>query len=289
MYDLHVHSDCSDGDLSPAAVVAAAGERGVSGIALTDHNGMWGISAATAAAQAAGLSLVAGIEISTFFNGDDVHILGFAQHFNQPVLEEGLRATRAGCRRRLVAMLERCVAAGFDKVSLAGIEQRYQGVTHPSFVSFDLARELVAHHGLSVTEAHRLVVPPGACYVPYGDWLMTPQEAVRLLHAAGGIAVLAHPGILVREGLPAGQTGSAAQLWKLLDELVVVGLDGLEVRHPFHDAVLTEHLQQYAQQHGLLVTAGSDWHGTSRFPANDTAFGRMGLNEAEFARFLDHL
>lgn len=282
MYDLHVHSDCSDGDLSPAAVVAAARERGVQGIALTDHNGVWGLSAARAAAQAAGITLLSGIEISTFYNGDDVHMLGFARNFKTEVLGEGLRSTREGCRQRLVVMIERCVEAGFSKVSLAGIEARYRGVTDPSFVSFDLARELVARHGLSVTEAHRLVVPPGACYVPYGDWLMRPQEAVRLLHAAGGIAVLAHPGILVREG-------GAAQLWKVLDELVAVGLDGVEVRHPFHTADVTQSLQEYAVRHNLLTTAGSDWHGTTRFPANDAAFGNLGLSETEFARFRDRL
>lgn len=282
MYDLHVHSDCSDGDLSPAAVVAAARERGVQGLALTDHNGVWGLSAATAAAQAAGITLVSGIEISTFYNGDDVHILGFARNFKTEVLGDGLRSTREGCRQRLVAMVGRCTDAGFSKVSLAGIEGRYRDVTDPSFVSFDLARELMAKHGLSVTEAHRLVVPPGACYVPYGDWLMPPQEAVRLLHAAGGKAVLAHPGILVREG-------GVEQLWELLDELVAAGLDGIEVRHPFHATDVTQSLQEYAVRYGLMTTAGSDWHGTTRFPANDAAFGSLGLSDAEFARFCDRL
>lgn len=282
MYDLHVHSDCSDGDVSPTAVVAAAKERGLKGLALTDHNGLWGLEAAAAAANEAGITLVPGIEISTFYNGDDVHVLGFAKEFNRSVLGDGLRTTREGCRRRLEEMVACCHAAGFNRVSIDGIEARYRGMTDPSFVSFDLARELVVKHSLSVTEAHRAVVPPGACYVPYGDWLMRPPAAVALLHAAGGKAVLAHPGILAREG-------SERSLWSLLDELAAGGLDGIEVRHPFHDSALTEQLKQYANQHGLLVTAGSDWHGPSRFPANEAAFGRVGLSEAEFARFSNRL
>lgn len=282
MYDLHVHSDCSDGDVPPQAVIAAAAQHGLTGLALTDHNGIWGLPAAAHAARAAGITVVPGIEISTFYNGDDVHVLGFAKEFKATILARGLQATRAGCRRRLEEMVARCQAAGFDRVSIDGIAKRYAGMIEPSFVSFDLARELVARHGLSVTEAHRLVVPPGVCYVPYSDWLMRPPEAVALLHAAGGKAVLAHPGILAREG-------SERVLWGLLDELVVAGLDGVEVRHPFHDSALTEQLAQYANEHGLLMTAGSDWHGPSRFPNNEAAFGKMGLSAEEFARFMDHL
>lgn len=282
MYDLHAHSSYSDGDLSPKAVVMAAAERGLRGLALTDHNGIWGLDEAAVAAQAAGVRLVPGIEISTFYNGDDAHVLGFARQFNASVLRDYLRTTREGCRQRLEVMVARCHASGFGQVSIKGIEARYAGVTDPSFVSFDLARELVARHGLSVAEAHGMVVPPGACYVPYGDWLMQPQRAVALIHAAGGKAALAHPGILAREGSKAG-------LWNLLDELVAAGLDGIEVRHPFHDKVLTEQLKQYAGKHDLLVTAGSDWHGPSRFPANEAAFGSMGLTEEEFARFSDRL
>lgn len=284
MYDLHVHSECSDGDLSPVDVIVVAKERGLSGLALTDHNGLWGLKAAAVAAEAAGISLVTGIEISSFYNGDDVHVLGFAKQFDVALLEAGLRTTREGCRQRLEEMVGRCQAAGYSEVVMSGLEARYQtlGITDPGFVSFDLARELVARHGLSVKEAHRLVVPPGACYVPYGAWLLRPQEVIQLLHAAHGKAVLAHPGILVREGSEAG-------LWQLLDELVAAGLDGIEVRHPFHEKALTERLVQYAADHGLLMTAGSDWHGPSRFPDNEAAFGRAGLNEEEFARFMDHL
>lgn len=268
--------------MSPGEAVAVAKSRGLTGLALTDHNGLWGLTEAAAAAKRLGVQFITGIEISTFYNGDDVHMLGFARRWVTAVLRPGLQATRIGCRRRLQAMVERCQAAGYGQISMEGIEARYAGMKDPGFVSFDVARELVKKHGLSVTEAHRLVVPGGAGYVPYGDWLMTPAQAVSLLHAAGGVAVLAHPGIRRR-------AGSEKSLWDLLDELVTVGLDGIEVRHPFHSIVLTAQLVQYARRHGLLMTAGSDWHGPSRFPANEAAFGRLGLTADEFAHFMDRL
>jgi predicted metal-dependent phosphoesterase TrpH len=282
MYDLHLHSLCSDGDLSPADMVRTAAERGLTGLALTDHNTMWGLEAARTAAAEAQLTFIEGIEVSSFYEGCDVHILGFARTFDRSVLDTGLRSTRQGCRERVHAMVQRCHEAGFTKVSVESIAERYRELDDPSYISFDVARELQAKHALPVSQAHAMTVYGGACYVPYGDWLLTPLEVVQILHQAGGVAVLAHPGIFAHEV-------NVATLNQLLAELVAAGIDGIEVRHPFHSAVQVQSLSAFVTLHTLLTTAGSDWHGPSRFPENNKQFGQMGVTSEELDRLLARL
>lgn len=279
MYDLHLHSLCSDGDLAPEAVVRAAYDKGLTGLALTDHNGIWGIDAAAEQAHKNGLEFLSGIELSTNFNNQDVHMLGFATTFKAQILEEGLAKTKQGCRERIEAMIKKCHEAGFKNVSMESIEARYAFYKNPSFISFDVARELQEKHSMPLAEAHRMTVAGGECYVPYGDYLLSPTEAIALLHSAGSVAVLAHPGItLAEEGEDVFND--------LLKELCNNHIDGIEVRHPFHKPDFVQRLTDYAATHKLLVTAGSDWHGVSRFPENNAQFGACGVTAEEWTRLL---
>lgn len=280
MYDLHLHSTCSDGDLAPADVMARAHETGLAGVSLTDHNGVWGTVEAAAAARAAGLDFIAGIEVTTLFQGCDVHLLGYSRAFDTARLEAGLSATRAGYQDRIHEMVQRCQAAGYTKLSLAEIEAGRQGQEQPCLVSYDVARQLNAKHGVSIDEARMLTVRGGACYVPYGEWALTPRAATKLLHHAGGVVVLAHPGTVLAEN---GEEGLAA----ILEEVTGAGIDGVEVFHPFHRPELIDRLQQFATERGLLITGGSDWHGPGRF--HDAELGKVGLSSNHFSALLARL
>lgn len=281
-YDLHLHSTASDGDDAPAAVVQKAVARGLSGVSLTDHNGLWGVAEAARAAQSAAIQFVAGIEISARWEDMDVHVLGYSRSFQHDVLEAGLAGTRQGYAERVQAMIRLCQAQGYDRVTWEAVQQRRAQLVDPGYVSYDVARLLTREHGLSVREARRLTTAGGSCYVPYGAWARSLHQAAALLHTARGVAVLAHPGLVAAD---AGET----TLKRLLAALPAAHLDGLEVFHPYHDEALTARLLTQARRQDWLVSGGSDWHGAGRYEKSDAVFGRIGVPEEDFASLLSWL
>lgn len=282
MYDLHLHSTASDGDSAPAAVIREAARRGLAGISLTDHNGLWGVSEAAGAAETAGIQFVEGIEVSARWENVDVHVLGYSRGFKREVLREGLRDTRLGYAGRVRAMVQRCRALGYDGVTWEAVQQRRAHLTDPAYISYDVARLLTKKHGVSADEARRLTTSGGECYVPYGEWALSLRKAAAFLHEAGGAALLAHPGLVAAD---AGE----AVLWRLLAALPAAGLDGIEVFHPYHDAALTARLLGYARRQRWLVGGGSDWHGPGRYAKSDAVFGKMGVEETAFAALMARL
>jgi 3',5'-nucleoside bisphosphate phosphatase len=274
--DLHVHTNCSDGTVTPADVIATAQARGLTGLSVTDHNGIWGLTDAAIAAQQLQLSFIQGIEISTSYHGIDVHILGYSRAFKASVLETGLAETRAGYETRIKKMAELCQQAGFSAVSWEAIQAKRAHVPNPSYVTYDVTEQLQTAAGLTSSQARQLTVRGGACYVPYGQWAMSPVAAIELIKEAGGIAVLAHPGVIIHEAGP-------DQLGPLVKELVAAGLTGLEVWHPFHTSAIVHQLEQVAATHQLFTTAGSDWHGPDRF--TDSDLGSYGLSETAWQQF----
>lgn len=279
MFDLHLHSTASDGDFAPADVVREAAKRGLGGVSLTDHNGVWGLEEAAAAAQELELEFVEGIEVTARFNDADVHVLGYSRRFNREVLEEGLVGTRSGYEERTRKMVELCQAAGYDKVDWEAVQARRAHLKNPSFVSFDVVIELMEKYDLLFPAARLMTVKGGVCHVPYGDWALTPEAAVELLHKASGAAVLAHPGIIAHEG-------SQDILVEILGQLMAAGLNGIEVYHPFHDEEFIAWLQSYLAQHSLAFTGGSDWHGPHHFEDNEARFGSIGVEADDVALLL---
>lgn len=270
MFDLHLHSTASDGDLAPGQVVREAAARGLTGISLTDHNGLWGLDEAADAAGKLGLEFLEGIEITARYQNVDVHVLGYAREFAREILEEGLAATRAGYAARVQEMAALCQAEGYEKVSWQDIQARRASFCSPCFVSFDVARELIEKYSLDSEAARKLTVSGGACYVPYGDWALSPAAAVNLIHRAGGKASLAHPGTIQQES-------SRETLLAVVRETCSAGLDALEVIHPFHEENYRAWLSALARERGLTITGGSDWHGPSRLFSNNAAFGKIGV------------
>ncbi len=241
--DLHAHSTASDGVLRPAELVRAAQAAGLTALALTDHDSMEGVPEAAAEAGRVGLRLVPGVELSTDATGREVHILGYFCRGDQPPLADLLAAMRAARRERLERMVEQLRAAGVP-VRLERV-QELAGGGAPGRAH--VARALVeAGWAGSVEEAfERFLLRGRPGYVPRKK--LHPVEAVRAVVAAGGVAVLAHPGLIGDDGV--------------LGELLAAGLGGIEVHYPAHTAEQVARYARLAEELGLVATGGSDFHG----------------------------
>ena len=259
--DLHSHSTCSDGALSPEALLACAAGRGLRVLALTDHDTMRGVRDAATAARAHGVSLVSGVEISAWFE-QEIHILGYFLDPDHGPLTTALdlRAERRRARVFEIAALLAELGAPVDPDAiLANAAQANVGRPH-------IARALLAAgHVQTMDEAfHRFLGRNGGAYVPASR--IPAGDAIALIHDAGGAAVWAHPGV---EGMD-----------RSLPALAALGLDGLELRHPAHDATAVSRYAGLCGLWGLCPTGGSDYHGSERphLP------GDFGISEAGLAQ-----
>ncbi len=282
IYDLHVHSYYSDGDLSPAEVVRALADIGAGGIGLADHNGLWGVEEGGSAARKVKIEFVQGIEISARFAGIDAHILGYSLDFDHEVMIGGLKKTRQGYMDRISKMVELCQEQGYDRISVESLKRKKGNIKDPIVMSYDLGRALTEEYGLSIAEARALTVDGGACHVPYGDWALSIKGAVDLIHKARGAAVFAHPGVGWRDQ---GQK-TFMRVWH---EALAAGIDGLEAYHTYHDSAMVKKLLALAKKDQLLVTGGSDWHGPGRYKEMDRALGKVGVEEKEYRALLNKL
>lgn len=250
--DLHTHSTASDGTLSPADVVIEAARAGLDVVALTDHDSAAGWAEAELAAEAAGIRLVPGVEVSTLLGGRGVHVLAYLADVGYPPLAAELAAILAGRSGRLPQMVERLVAAGVD---ITADEVRAQAGGSPAIGRPHVADVLVAK-GVVGDRAEAFATwlgPGGPGYVArYG----TPTEVmVRLITDAGGVAVVAHPW-----GRGSRRVLDAAGLARLRDH----GLAGIEVEHEDHGPEDRAALHALATELDLVPTGSSDFHGAGK-------------------------
>lgn len=246
--DLHTHSSCSDGSLSPAQLVREAARAGLAAIALTDHDTMAGVKEAKIAGEAAGVEVIPGIEISVDLDGRDIHILGYGADPDNPelraVLAE-LQARRENRNRAILDHLDR-LGVGLNRDELAASTTGLIGRPH-------IARQLVHHrHANSIDHAfRRFLGENGRAYVTAGKY--PADEIIRVIRAAGGMAVFAHPTSLDHnlKGVPA-----------IVEKLARLGLGGIEVYYPGHNRKICQALLDLAECRQLAVTGGSDYHGT---------------------------
>jgi predicted metal-dependent phosphoesterase TrpH len=247
--DLHTHTTASDGLLAPAALVGEARSRSVGLLAITDHDTTAGLEEGLAAGRTEGVEVWPAVELSCDVAIGEVHILGYFVHWRLDWFQTLLGRLREGREKRAERMVERLAVLGAP-VPLSRVEALAVGGTigRPH-----VARALVeAGHVKSVSEAFdRYIGRHGPAYVE--RLKVTPAQAVEVIRAAGGIAVLAHPGWGVSD--------------ELILELVTAGLDGVEVYYPDHVPAQVERYTALARHHGLLVTGGTDFHG------NDLATG----------------
>jgi predicted metal-dependent phosphoesterase TrpH len=269
--DLHTHSTASDGTDAPGQVMEAAAAAGLAVVALTDHDTAAGWDEAAAAAARTGVALVRGAEISTTSDHISVHMLAYLHDPTHPDLVHELQRTRASRLTRLermAALLGEDFPITWDDVLAQTSEDATVGRPH-------LADALVAA-GVVATrdEAFATMLRPGTrYYVPH----TAPDTvtAVRVIRAAGGVPVFAHPGAAQR-GRVVGEDR--------IEELAAAGLAGLEVDHRDHDDATRARLRDLARTLGLFVTGSSDYHGAgkpNRIGENTTTPGVLEQIEAE--------
>ncbi len=244
MIDLHTHTTASDGTLAPAALIDAASAAGLHVLSITDHDTTAGLDRAAEAAARAGIELVPGIEISAVADGRDIHVLGYFIDPSSPRLRAFLERQRTDRLRRVREMTARLARLGcpIDADAVAAAAATGRSVGRPQIA----AALIAAGHVKTRDEAFdRFLEFGGPAYVPRQG--TPPEEVIAILHEAGGLASLAHPGVTKRD--------------ERIAPLVAAGLDALEARHSDHDAATEEHYRAFARAHGLLVTGGSDFHG----------------------------
>lgn len=244
MLELHSHTTCSDGSLTPSELVKFAAEQGVQALAITDHDTMAGWEEAIAAAAPLNLEIVPGLELSTVYNGRSMHILGF--YPDEDKLRSPLQERVEGRKRRARAMAEKLEALGFPIELPEMSDAMAPGRPH-------IASALkAAGHVSSHNEAfQRFLKDDGPAYVPYEKF--TAQQGIELLLSCGAVPVWAHPYIF--------RGGTVATV---LPDLIAAGLMGIEVYHPTHSPSQIRKLEEYCQTHNLLMTGGSDYHGPKR-------------------------
>jgi len=248
-FDLHCHSNVSDGVLAPASLAARAKARGVDVWALTDHDEVGGIAEARVAAASLGLPFVPGVEISITWAGQTVHIVGLHVDERNPVLLSGLAHTRSGRELRAREMAEQLAAAG--------IPDAYEGALayagNPDLISRTHFARYIIDRGIcrdvpSVFRNYLIEGKPG--YVPH-RWA-TLQQSVEWIKAAGGTAVIAHPGRYNFDDMSYDA---------LFSEFRDLGGAAIEVITGSHTPDQYEEYAKVAQRYGFLASRGSDFHG----------------------------
>lgn len=247
MIDLHTHSSCSDGQHPPAELVALAHTHGITHLALTDHDTIAGLASARTAANACGMYFLSGIEISTSVVHQ--HLLGLGIEPTASALVAACAAFHARREQRLSGIL--------NVLAEQGIHLQVSHIRAHA----DAAGQLGRPHIALEMVAQGYVPTVQAAFEQYLDTpaihavdLPKPDiaEAIALVHAAGGVAVLAHP---MQLGL------DFPALERHLDALREMGLDGVEAYYRSNLPQVRAFLCAYAHQHNLLVTGGSDFHG----------------------------
>lgn len=245
--DLQLHSTASDGSDPPGEVVRRAREHGFAAIALTDHDTLGGVAEAMATAAALGVELIPACEISTLDAGErQVDMLAYGVALDDADFGHMLRSLRDGRFARAWGMVQKLNEFGyhvsFDRVvEIAG---GTENIGRPHVAKAMVEAGIVAEVKAAFTP--ELILDGGRCYVQRVK--ISPEQAIAAIHAAGGVAVAAHPG---RTGLTDDEVA----------QFVAWGLDGIEVFYTQHSEVQTAHFAALAERFGLLVTGGSDDHG----------------------------
>lgn len=259
-FDLHTHSNASDGLLAPADLVKRAASQGVTVLALTDHDDVGGLAEARRAAADLGLAFVNGVEISVSWNRHTIHVVGLHIDPENPVLQAGLGEIRAGrmarARRIASALEERGIPGSLEGARSFATNPHIIGRTH--FARF-LVESGRAKDVRTVFKKYLVKGKPG--YVSH-EWAKL-EDAVAWIRAAGGIAVLAHPGRY--------QVGRAS-MEALLSDFKGAGGGGIEVITGSHTPEQFPVFAEYASKYGLLASRGSDFHGPGE---SYTELGRL--------------
>jgi len=244
--DLHLHTQFSDGTFTPEELVLHAQKGGLSCIALTDHDTVEGCARTATACAAVKMEFIPGSELTAEHADTEVHVLGYFLDLENKILLERIAQFQAVRQQRIHEMV-----AALNKQGVAlKVESVFALANCKSPGRPHVARALVKEKLIgSLDEAFERFLKKGRpAWVPKTK--MSALESIELIHQAGGLAVMAHPGLNRTD--------------EIIPDLVDAGLDGIECFHTKHSTVMSERYLEIAEEHGLLVTGGSDCHGYSK-------------------------
>ena len=263
--DLHTHTTCSDGQLDPLRLLDAAAKRGIRVLAITDHDTLAGWDAAQHVATDHPVTLIPGVELSVTVGEREVHLLGYGFDPHHDGVRAHVNWFAEARRERAQQMVDNLQAVGVD-VTLEDVRRTADGAE--ALGRPHVAMALVAAGYVDTYEdAFALYLSEeGPAFAAKPSF--PAHDALDLLHDAGGIGVLAHPGHWTSG--------------RLLHRLGRAGLDGIEVWHPSHDASLVAYYERLARDYALVATGGSDFHGHRA--GDEKRFGTCGLTRAAWQR-----
>lgn len=247
-YDLHSHSDRSDGTLAPTEEMLLAASRDLAGVALTDHDTFDGLEEAGAAATKLGLEFVPGIEFSAEYELASLHVLGYWVDPEDPAIDAELNRLTATRLRRGELIVEKLQELGFD-VSIERVREIAGGdaIARPHIAQAMVEAGIVADEKRAF---ERYLSDEGEAYVP--KHALDPIAALRLIGDAGGVCALAHPAMW---------RGSDTVPDVLIEEMAAGGMVGIEVHHPDHDPEMRMKYAAIAERLDLVPLSSSDCHG----------------------------
>ncbi|MBQ4068219.1 MAG: PHP domain-containing protein [Lachnospiraceae bacterium] len=264
MIDLHVHSTVSDGTLTPSELVIYAKNKNLTAFALTDHDTIDGIAEAMEAGINHNITVIPGIEISSFHFGREIHILGLNLGYKDGKLISALseyKRIRKERNDKLIVLLNQ---NGFPVTNEEMIKRFPNSIiTRAHYAAWMVENGYVK----SKDAAFRKYLGDGCpCYLPKEH--VSPEYAINLIKNSGGKAILAHP-LLYKF--------SNSQLDTLVSDLAKIGLDGIEAIYSCNKGSDTSKMKCLAKKYGLFITGGSDFHGENK-PGIDIGSGYGGLN-----------
>ncbi|MBD5545112.1 MAG: PHP domain-containing protein [Lachnospiraceae bacterium] len=257
--DLHVHSTKSDGSFTPSELVEYGIKKGLSALALTDHDTTEGLEEAFLAAKGKDIEIIPGIEFSTEYQGKDIHVLGLYIDYEGEEFRKYLRDFQESRNIRNEKMCRKLEEHGIH-ISYEGLKERFPGavLTRAHYARFLWEEGYVS----SMKEAfERYIGDHAPCFLPREK--VTPAQAVELILRAKGVPILAHP-VLYRM--------SDERLEKLVAELKNAGLMGIEAVYSTYNSGEERQMKKLAKKYELLISGGSDFHGAAK-PGLDLATG----------------
>ena len=258
--DLHVHTNRSDGTFTPTEAVKLAAERGLDGIAVTDHDTTEGLREASDAAQKAGIELLSGVEFSAEYQRTSIHVLGYFMDLDDEAFQEELTRLRDDRFRRGEMIVEKLQELGYD-ISFDRVREIAGGgnIVRPHIAQAMVEAGIVPTEKDAFTE--EFIADGGRAAV--NKHALDPLDAVDLIVGAGGVCVLAHPGMW-------GDQTSVPD--ELIEAMASRGMGGLETDHTDHTPEQRERYRAMAERLGVVPTGGSDCHGTRYDPIRMGSF-----------------
>ena len=258
--DLHVHTNRSDGTFTPTEAVKLASERGLEGIAVTDHDTTEGLAEASDAAREAGIELLSGVEFSAEYQRTSIHVLGYFMHVDDEAFQEELTRLRDDRFRRGELIVEKLQELGYD-ISFERVREIAGGgnIVRPHIAQAMVEAGIVPTEKDAFTD--EFIADGGRAGV--NKHALDPLDAVDLIVGAHGVCVLAHPGMW-------GDQTSVPD--ELIEAMASRGMGGLETDHTDHTPEQREKYRAMAERLGVVPTGGSDCHGTRYDPIRMGSF-----------------